>query len=227
MIALRETLDDIDMRLDQYKALVAERKKYARALAVLEGPAREGSGRLQRGSKPRGRPPSNVGPERLAEYEQAIREFAAEQEEFRQVDIRAVTGATSNVMTRAFEQLRQTNVIRVARQEGNSKYYRLTRAALNGETKPAPKQRTKRTSDTRIQDKILPERLEDIRATIREFSATQNNDEFRQIDIRNITGYSSNTTSRGFDQLMQMGLVRHTRDEGNNRYYELTARGRK
>jgi hypothetical protein len=37
---------------------------------------------------------------------------------------------TSSHASSVFEQLKQTNVIRLARQDGNNKFYRLTREAL-------------------------------------------------------------------------------------------------
>ena len=62
-------------------------------------------------------------------------EFAADHEEFRQVDFRAsgLEGAniTSSISSTVFERLRQENVLRIARQDGNHKFYRLTREALN------------------------------------------------------------------------------------------------
>jgi septation ring formation regulator EzrA len=77
---------------------------------------------------------SKVGPEAMAKIEEAIRAYAEDHEEFRQVDIRAtLTGALahSSKMAVAFEQLRQANVIRLARQEGIQKFFRLTRETLN------------------------------------------------------------------------------------------------
>jgi hypothetical protein len=70
----------------------------------------------------------------MAKIEEAIRAYAEDHEEFRQVDIRAtLTGALahSSKMAVAFEQLRQANVIRLARQEGIQKFFRLTRETLN------------------------------------------------------------------------------------------------
>jgi hypothetical protein len=79
-----------------------------------------------------------VGEERLDRIREIVLEYAADHEEFRQVDIRTQPGlegamVTSSVMTTAFNRLRQENVIRLARQEGNSKWFRLTREALNAQ----------------------------------------------------------------------------------------------
>jgi hypothetical protein len=55
--------------------------------------------------------------------------FCADHDEFRQVDIRTMSGAptdSSSKMATAFERLRQDNVIRFARKDGNNKFYRLT-----------------------------------------------------------------------------------------------------
>ena len=70
-------------------------------------------------------------------------EFAEDHEEFRQVDIRTLPGidptvAKSSMMALAFEALRQEGVIRFARQDGNNKFFRLTRQAMNGAVTAMP-----------------------------------------------------------------------------------------
>lgn len=113
--------------------IISELRTYEKALATLQGETRK--------PKPKGqsRPvPAKLSDERLAEIEAIIRAYAADHEEFRQVDVRSAHGVlesggtfSSGMSAMAFEELRQRNVIRVARQDGNSKYYRLTREALN------------------------------------------------------------------------------------------------
>jgi hypothetical protein len=137
---------------DAIKALrdeITERKRelarYEKALALLEGsengsgPAAVASSRT--GARTRGTPkrriPARVSEERVAIIEQAIRAFAADHDEFRQVDIRMnSTIDKSSAMALAFEQLRQAGTIRLSRKQGNHKFYRLTEAArreINGE----------------------------------------------------------------------------------------------
>jgi hypothetical protein len=56
--------------------------------------------------------------------------YAKVHDEFRQVDIRAVVGEKpGGSVTYAFELLRQEGTIRLARQQGTSKWFRLTREA--------------------------------------------------------------------------------------------------
>ena len=125
------------------KAEIAERERelarYKRALALLEGNGeapRSVAGQIEQprrgrptGSKSR-KTPSRVGPERMAIIEEAIRNYAADHEEFRQVDIRMNSQIDkSSVMALAFETLRQQGVIRFARREGSAKFYRLTESA--------------------------------------------------------------------------------------------------
>ena len=67
-----------------------------------------------------------------SQIEQVIVAYVLEHGEFRQVDIRAAFGnelAPSSAL-KAFDRLEKSNVIRFARQDGSSKFYRLTREAL-------------------------------------------------------------------------------------------------
>lgn len=113
--------------------IVNELRTYEKALQALYGEPRK--------TRPKGQSraiPSKLSDERVNEIETIIREYAVDHEEFRQVDLRSAHGElpsggtlTSGMSATAFEILRQRNVIRVARQDGNSKFYRLTREALN------------------------------------------------------------------------------------------------
>jgi CRP-like cAMP-binding protein len=107
--------------------LIEESKRYTRALEAIIGkpPGR----RRKAGARVRSEP-SKLSPERVAEVREAILAFARDNDEFRQVDIRAKSGHTSGVLSLAFELLRQEGTIRLARQvPGEGKYFRLTRAA--------------------------------------------------------------------------------------------------
>jgi hypothetical protein len=130
---LRQRIAQRQARVDELHAELAEinpeLKRYEKALALLTG---EGSTPgPKKGGKKR-EAASRVGEERLAPIRAAVLEYARDHEEFRQVDIRThMEGrVTSAVMAPAFEQLRQEGMIRLARQDGLSKWFRLTREAM-------------------------------------------------------------------------------------------------
>ncbi|HEY1437400.1 MAG TPA: hypothetical protein VGG82_07845 [Casimicrobiaceae bacterium] len=115
------------------RAEIAERKRelarYERALALLEGePSAPANGSSAPAPARKRAKPSKLGEERMAKVEAAIHEFAKDHDEFRQVDIRTVIDVTSGTTAMAFEQLRQAGTIRLARKDGNNKWYRLTEA---------------------------------------------------------------------------------------------------
>src|SRR5215469_10722234 len=120
----RNRMRELEQELQSIKP---ELVRYEKALALILNEQPE--------PKPRARksytPGTSVGPERLDRIRQTILTYAAEHEEFRQVDIRAETGEKSSALSFAFEQLRQENFIRFARKQGNNKFYRLTRTATN------------------------------------------------------------------------------------------------
>jgi hypothetical protein len=115
--------------------IVTELRTYEKALAALTGePKKPGRPKAKAATESTAK---KVGDERLAAIEQLVREYAEDHEEFRQVDLRSAYGTlpdggsfTSGMSAIAFEELRQRNVLRVARVDGNSKFYRLTREAL-------------------------------------------------------------------------------------------------
>lgn len=95
---------------------------------LIKHPGRSRTTPANPGSKTR------VSEERVEMIRQAIFRYAEDHEEFRQVDIRSMmegTLANSSVMAMAFERLRQDNVIRFARQDGNAKMFRLTRQTVS------------------------------------------------------------------------------------------------
>lgn len=133
---LRELIEERTQRLEAIDAerreVAEELKVYRAALAPLTGesPRKRKKPAASTGTPARG---TAIGPERLAAIEAAVRTFAADHDEFRQVDIRSMVGdkaGNSSVMAAAFEQLRQANVIRFARKDGAQKFFRLTNTAL-------------------------------------------------------------------------------------------------
>jgi hypothetical protein len=117
----------------QVAELSAEIKSYEQSARALRG-ERPGPKPKPKSTTAAQTSGTAVGPERLAHFEALIREFAADHEEFRQVDFRSSPsggGMTSSVSSTVFELLRQNNVLRLARTDGNQKFYRLTREALS------------------------------------------------------------------------------------------------
>jgi hypothetical protein len=127
--AIAELADRRDQVAGELAVINGEIKTLERSLAPLvpkqtSTPRPKGSSQTHR---------SMVGPERLAVIEAAIRELAAGDEEFRQIDVVKATGITSSVMGSAFSQLTDASVIRLARRKkgpGGGNYFRLTRPAL-------------------------------------------------------------------------------------------------
>jgi len=117
--------------LDELDVLTPQLRRYEKALKVLEGEPIRAGRPPKDATKKRATRPNKIGPEKLGQIREAVLEFADTHEEFRQVDIRGVMDVTSGVTAIAFEMLRQENLIRFARQDGNNKWYRLTREALN------------------------------------------------------------------------------------------------
>jgi hypothetical protein len=136
-------IDELEIELH---ALQSESRRYAKALAYLTG---ETAG-AKPGPKPKaktgaGRPPGSGRPASkhgkisdrlLDDIKAAVLAYASDHDEFRQVDIRNYPGldagaSKSSTMAIAFEALRQDSVIRMARVEGNNKFFRLTREALS------------------------------------------------------------------------------------------------
>jgi hypothetical protein len=120
-------------RIEELEAELADQrpqlKRDERVIALLTGVEPTGA---KPGPKTKATNLSRVGPETLATIEAAIRNYAVDHEEFRQVDIRKMPNAPvdkSSQMAVAFEQLRERNVIRFVRQDGNAKVFRLTREA--------------------------------------------------------------------------------------------------
>jgi hypothetical protein len=118
--ARREVLQ---AELDEINANI---KPYEKALAALTGekPPKRIRNRSQASSERTN--PTRVGEERLETIKAAILKVATDQDEFRQVDVRAHTEFSSAVMSAAFEQLRQERFVRFARKEGGNKFFRLT-----------------------------------------------------------------------------------------------------
>jgi len=126
----RARVDELTAELDELKPSL---RRYERVLAQLsDNPAEQ---ERKPGPKRTGRKNSRgkgISDERLERIRQAVLRYARDHDEFRQVDIRAFVGenAASGILTLAFERLRQEGTVRFARQDGNNKWFRLTREAV-------------------------------------------------------------------------------------------------
>lgn len=135
--ALRKQIAARKVRVDELHAALAEiepeLKRYERALALLTGEAPQLGRKKRDPNAARVRTlPSGISEERMGDIREAILRYCQDHDEFRQVDIRSTlegTLAKSSIMANAFERMRQDGFIRMARQEGNAKWFRLTREA--------------------------------------------------------------------------------------------------
>jgi hypothetical protein len=139
--ALRDRVAQHQTRANQLRKEMDDElsyvRRYEKALTALTGevPVKPGPkpGR-PRTSTSAGRPGgTRIGPEKLATLRKAVLRFAADHEEFRQIDFRSDPlgeGVSSGQSSALFDVLRQENVLRMARVNGNEKFYRLTREAL-------------------------------------------------------------------------------------------------
>jgi len=128
---------DIEAIKRNLQARTDKIRSYEKALQALTGEAVE----RKPGKTPTRAPvravPSKLASERLSELKAMILDIAKDMDEFRQVDLRA--RATTPALTKSstlatgFRVLREEGFIRFARQDGNNKYFSLTRAAVNAE----------------------------------------------------------------------------------------------
>jgi len=130
--ALYSRVASFDQRKQELIEEIAEidrqSKRYRRALQALTSEATIG----RPPSKPPAKKyPKGIGDERLDAIRRVVFELAAEKDEFSQVDVRGRRDINSSLAATAFEKLRQEGMIRVARKEGNNKYYRLTQSVIS------------------------------------------------------------------------------------------------
>jgi hypothetical protein len=137
--AVDELAKQRDTLTEQLATVKHELGNYQKALALIEAPPpgstpRRGRSSLKSSSGGANRSGTRISGDRLAEVETAIREYATEHggdPEFRQIDIREVMGAgiSSGISSIAFAELREREVIRIARKDGNNLYFRMAHAA--------------------------------------------------------------------------------------------------
>jgi hypothetical protein len=125
---IREHVRALEEQRDGMLLVLAETKtelaRWQRALhAVTDEPQPKPK------PKPARKAPSKISPERLSVYEDVIRGYAAEHIEFRQKDIAELVGGGTGQCSIAFRVLRDQQVIRLARKDGMSHWFRLTKKA--------------------------------------------------------------------------------------------------
>jgi hypothetical protein len=135
---LQQLIDERTVRRDELVDELAhvdrELKAYAKSLAPLlpealaPPPAKRGRPPRGEGERVRAKQ-SRIGPERMELIEAAARQLGKDDAEFRQVDVRRETGLTSSIMTSAFRQMRDDNIVRLARRDGINQWFKLTRPA--------------------------------------------------------------------------------------------------
>jgi hypothetical protein len=93
----------------------------------------------------------------------------------------------------------------------------------NGAQKAEPEPRTRQERNR--QSRLSPGRLNLIREAVRNY-AQNTNEEFRQVDIRNVITVPalarSSAMALGFQMLRDEGTIQASRTEGNNKYFRLT-----
>jgi DNA-binding transcriptional ArsR family regulator len=106
------------------------------------------------------------------------------------------------------------------------KRYEDTRRRLLGEPKPeSVKRRTRAREGERTHGAVGPGRVDEIRERVLDYVRDHEVDEFAQVDIRGVTGYSSSIMTQAFEALRQEGMIRLARKEGNRKLYRLTSAG--
>lgn len=149
IVELRASIEIRRARVTELRSEIDEimpsLKRYERALQLLTGeePVHKGPGRPASAGKSKYKPIAEqvaagkgISEERLAAIMEAVYKLAEDRDEFRQVDVRTMLDIPSNVASLGFEALRQKGEIRLARAEGNNKWYRLTREALAAREAP-------------------------------------------------------------------------------------------
>ncbi len=129
-----------ELLMEQVAAIDFDLKRYEKAIKALEGmPKEPPKVKPNTAAQKRTKDQRATALKTLARSEMwpGLREqiiaHAREHEEFTQTQFRKVYDIPSPKASLAFELLRQEKVLRLARVDGNFKYYRLTEAHINAE----------------------------------------------------------------------------------------------
>jgi hypothetical protein len=123
VVARLKLIEDLQTEITRARE---DAHSYVRALAALSGEPR----RVAKPPQRKGATGLGISAQKLDLVVTTIRNITAEQDEFRQIDVRQRTDMRSGETALAFRSLRADGVIRLARQQGNNKYFALTREAL-------------------------------------------------------------------------------------------------
>jgi hypothetical protein len=125
---LREEVEERTSRIsilqDEIMAAREDLRSYAIALAALTGD-RQRAPKVPK-KKTTYQSGKRINEDRLGEVERTIWGLIEDRDSFRQVDVRSRMNITSGDTAVAFGQLRDAGVIRLVRQDGNSKWFGLT-----------------------------------------------------------------------------------------------------
>lgn len=230
---LQEQLDEITPQL----------RRYEKAILALQGePLRKDRRdpetgeiipRAKPGPKPKAGKTTSASEESIARNRAAIAQLTTEHEDFTQVQVRAITGESSGASSIAFKALREQGVIRLARQDGNAKYFRLTRAALTQPlenltlTPPEPRDeepvaRYGGTVPNRGDRKVGAQTLREVEQVFRQLAA-EGDGEVRQVQVAEHLPISNTTVSVAFKQLADADVIQWERDSGPDKYFTLVA----
>ena len=175
-----------------------DRKSFEQSLSRLRGePLIKHPGRVGRPPKDGPRSTSGLSDAIVEEVRLAILRFAEDHDEFSQVNIRTMPDSpteSSSKMAIAFERLRQDGVIRLARKDGNQKFFRLTSASLReGEREPL----------------VGPERMGEVEQIVRAMLSEQ--DEINYAEVMERARISHSGASYAMSRLEDRGVVTSTR----------------
>ena len=235
--ALEAKRAELQAALDE---ITPQLKRYEKALLAIQGePLRKDrrdpeTGELIPRAKPGPKPKGTVkvtgaSAESIARNEAAIRQLAEDHEDITQVEVRAITGESSGASSLAFRALRERGTIRLARQDGNAKYFRLTRSAINNEPPTLDDLQNERAEDVTPSDTITKSRtargvgvqtLREIEQTFRRL-ADEGDGEVRQADVTEALPISNSTVSLAFKMLVERDVIQWARDSGIDRYFVL------
>jgi hypothetical protein len=128
---LRQHVRDLHVRHEQLHAelvrVTDEMRRFDKALKTIDGePLHKPKPKL------RERPGTRIGPERAQAIETTVRALITERGEVRQADVCEELGLNSSIVTAAFNDLREREIIRLSRQtrgRGGGKFFKLMPAA--------------------------------------------------------------------------------------------------
>lgn len=230
---LQSALDEITPQLQRYqkalKAILGEPLRVDRR----DPETGEIVARKKPGPKPKnpGVKTATASEESIARNTAAIRQLSEDHDDITQVEVRAITGESSGASSLAFKELRERGIIRLARQDGNHKYFRLTRAALSQPlenltltpAEPRDEEPIARYGGTSVPSKdrkVGAQTLREVEEVFRRLAA-EGDGEVRQADVADQLPVSNTTVSVAFKQLVDSDVIQWERDAGIDKFFTL------